>query len=162
VDWLAPFESSAEDYGYADFYASVDAVLLGSRTYEQALTFGEWPYAGKPAWVFSRRLEASGRDDVSVTADAPRDVVAQLAARWVHRAWLVGGGEIAGAFEAAGLITECIVSIMPVILGGGVRLFGEAGAKQQLRLLEQKAYPDGVLQARYVPTAVPSTTREAE
>lgn len=154
--WLAPFESSGEDYNYASFYASTDAVLLGSRTYEQALTFGEWPYPGKPAWVFSSRTLSSARDDVTVTDRTPVQVVAELEARGVERAWLVGGGALAGSFREAGLITEYIVSVIPVILGGGVALFGGAGPTQRLRLVDTKSYPDGVLQARYLPVSGPS------
>ena len=54
IDWLKPFEGGAEDYGYGEFYASIEAVLLGRATYETALRFPEWPYPGKPYWVFSR------------------------------------------------------------------------------------------------------------
>ena len=46
VDWLSTFEGTEEDYGYAEFYSTVDALLLGSRTYEQNLAFGEWAYCG--------------------------------------------------------------------------------------------------------------------
>ena len=60
LDWLTPFESSSEDYGYAAFYDSIDSVLVGSRTFEQSLTFGGWPYPGKPAWVFSARSTRDG------------------------------------------------------------------------------------------------------
>ena len=105
VDWLAPFEGGDEDYGYAAFYASVDAVLLGRRTCRQALSFGAWPYADKPCWVFSRR----GRRELSAvptgvttTAASPREVVAGLERRGVGRAWLVGGGELAGSFRDQG------------------------------------------------------------
>ncbi|MDP2183400.1 MAG: type II toxin-antitoxin system RelE/ParE family toxin, partial [Actinomycetota bacterium] len=98
LGWLAAFEASGEDYGYDVFYESIDVVLLGSRTFEQALTFGDWPYAGKSAWVFtSRRLETA-RDDVTVTDRSPSDVVAQLETQGVRRAWLVGGGSLAGSF----------------------------------------------------------------
>ncbi len=44
VEWLAPFESGGEDRGYVDFYSSIDSLLMGSRTYEQILSFGDWPY----------------------------------------------------------------------------------------------------------------------
>lgn len=151
VEWLAPFEASGEDYGYRAFYASVDAVLLGSRTYEQALTFGEWPYADKPSWVFSHRpLEPAG-GDVVVTDRDPREVLAALDAMGVARAWLVGGGALAGSFRSAGLITEYIVSIMPVVLGTGVALFGASGPEEHLRLVGSTSFPDGVTQARYLP-----------
>ena len=126
VEWLAPWEGSGQDYGYAAFLSSVDGLVLGSRTYEQALTFGSWPYGGKRAWVLSsRRLDAV--PGAVVTDGTPNDVVAEMAALGLRRVWLVGGGAIAGAFRAEGLISEYIVSVMPVILGGGVPLFRGPG-----------------------------------
>ena len=150
LEWLAPFEASSEDYGYADFYASIEAVVLGSRTYEQALTFGHWPYSGKPAWVFSKRDLALAPDDVIVTDRTPAEVVSELEERGIRRAWLVGGGELAGAFRAAGLITEYVVSVIPAILGSGVPLFGASGPEERLRLVDVTPYADGVVQLRYL------------
>lgn len=149
VGWLAPFEASGEDYGYAAFYATVDALLLGSRTYEQSLTFGPWPYEGKPTWVFSHRSFESG-PDVTVTENTPLGVAAELDARGVRRAWLVGGAALAASFRAEGLITEYIVSVMPVILGGGVPLFAGPGSQERLRVVESRTYDDGVVQVRYI------------
>ena len=150
VEWLAPFEGTGEDYGYAKFYASVDAVLLGRRTYEKSLSFGEWPYPGKLCWVFSRgRLEPSAAG-VKATAREPAEVVAQIAALGLRRAWLVGGGLLAAAFRSQGLITEHVVSIAPVILGAGIRLFASGGALESLKLAESRSYPNGLVQLRYV------------
>jgi dihydrofolate reductase len=143
LGWLAPFEGQAEDYGYAEFYASVDAVLLGRRTYEQCLTFDAWPYAGKPYWVFSRS-----------TGHTPRGVLDELKARGLQRAWLVGGGELAGAFQAQGLISEYIISVIPVILGAGIALFGSHASLQALQLVDTKRYSSGIAQLRYLPAAV--------
>ena len=81
VEWLKPFEGGAEDYGYA--------------TYETALQFPEWPYPGEPYWVFSH---ASG--------NTPGSVVAEMKSRGLRRAWLVGGGKLAAALRAEGLITQ--------------------------------------------------------
>lgn len=150
IDWLTPFERSGEDYGYSDFYESIDAILIGSRTYEQSLTFGEWPYPGKPTWVFSQRPVPVTEDDVVVTGRGPIEVVEEISARGLRRAWLVGGGALAGSFRAAELITELIVSIMPVTLGAGVGIFGAAsGPVRKLERLGTIEYPDGVLQVRY-------------
>ena len=147
--WLAPFEAAGEDYGYAAFYASIDALLLGSRTYEQALTFDPWPYPGKPCWVFSGRPLPAAQPGVIVTAQTPRQVATELAERGVRRVWLIGGGHCAAAFQAEGLISEYIVSIIPVILGAGIPLFGVAGLQEKLRLVEYKVYPNGVIQLKY-------------
>lgn len=151
IDWLAPFESSGEDYGYTRFYDAIDAVIVGSTTFRHSLTFGSWPYPGKPVWVFSSRALEVDRDDVTVTADAPGMVSRAIEQRGLSRAWLVGGGALAGSFQQAGLITEFIVSVIPIILGEGIPLFGEAGPPQRLRLLDTTSYPDGIVQLRYVP-----------
>lgn len=149
LGWLTPFESSGTDYGYADFYASVDAVLVGARTYEQALTFPEWPYTGKPTWVFSSRTLAPAAPDVVVTDATPDEVVADLARRGIARAWLVGGGALAGSFQSAGLIDEYRVSVMPVVLGSGIGILGGRGLQQTLELAGLVTCGDGVVQGTY-------------
>jgi dihydrofolate reductase len=151
VEWLAPFEGTGEDYGYAKFFNSVDAVLLGRRTYEKSLAFGEWPYARKPCWVFSRDASLrAARPGIEVTALPPAQVAAELARRGLRRAWLVGGGELAGAFRSDGLITEYVVSLVPLLLGSGVPLFASGGAHDKLKLVGSKPYANGLVQLRYV------------
>ena len=86
-----------------------------------------------------------------MTARSPTDVAAELDARGLQRAWLVGGGELAASLRAEALITEYIVSLMPVVLGGGVALFAAGGPRQGLRLVESTPFESGVIQARYVP-----------
>lgn len=151
TDWLAPFEASPGDYGYSEFYESVDAVVMGRRTYEQALTFGAWPYSERPVWVFSHHASNSTHSGVTVTDVSPAELAAELEERGLRRAYLVGGGALAGSFQAAGLIDEYAVSIMPVVLGSGVPLLGACGSAQGLRLVESRSFADGVLQLRYVP-----------
>jgi dihydrofolate reductase len=150
VEWLAPFEGKGEDYGYDEFYSSVDAVLLGSRTYEKSRSFGTWPFPAKPCWVFSRRGIAASEADVIVTADSPERVMADLEERCVRRAWLVGGGALAGSFREQRLITEYIVSMIPVILGEGIPLFASSGEREYLQLADSRSYPNGVVQLRYL------------
>ena len=72
-----------------------------------------------------------------------------MKARGLRRAWLVGGGKLAAAFRAAGLITEHIVSIVPVLLGAGIPLFDGPGPTPQLRLLSSRAFASGIVQLRY-------------
>ena len=138
IEWLRPFEGGAEDYGYGEFYASVEAVLLGRRTYEQCLQFPEWPYAGKPYWVFS-----------SSTRNTPAAVVQEMGQRGLRRAWLVGGGKLAASFRRERLITEYIVSVIPVILGEGIPLFDGDTPRQPLSLVGSRSYKSGIVQLRY-------------
>ena len=142
IDWLKPFEGTGEDYGYGEFYATIEAVLLGRVTYDQCLQFPEWPYAGKPYWVFSR---AEGKN----AGNTPASVVAEMKARGLRRAWLVGGGKLAAAFRAERLITQHIVSIVPALLGAGIPLFDGPGPRDELRLLGSRSYPSGIVQVRY-------------
>lgn len=150
LDWLTRFEGGAEDYGYKKFYASVDSVLLGRRTYEQSLGFGNWPYEGKRCWVFSRQQLGAPPADVTLTMNSPREVARQMKSEKLRRAWLVGGGELAGAFRAEGLIAEYIISVIPVMLGKGIRLFGGNGAHEALTLVESQRYASGIVQLRYI------------
>jgi dihydrofolate reductase len=150
LSWLAPFESPGEDYGYADFYRSIDAVLVGSQTFKQAAQFPQWPYPDKPCWVFSRQLLHPSLPHVVVTDQSPWEVVAELGRRGCQHAWLVGGGQLAGSFRAQSLITEYIVSVIPVLLGAGVPLFGSPAPAERLRLVASKIYPLGLVQLHYL------------
>ena len=87
ADWLAPFMQSGEDYGLGAFMASVEAVLMGSRTYEQALAhFGD-ESSRTPCFVFSSRKLPVRASNIIVTPASPREVVAQLEQRGIGRAW---------------------------------------------------------------------------
>src|SRR3989337_3340885 len=80
IDWVSMVEASDTDYGYADFYQSVDVLVMGSRTYEQALGFGDWPYPGKPSYVFTTRNLTSERKDVIFTSAKPDTVIREMEA----------------------------------------------------------------------------------
>jgi dihydrofolate reductase len=149
IEWLSPFESSNEDYGYADFYASVDALLIGSRTYEQVLGFDTWLYPDKPVRVFTSRPLVSAGANVVLVENDPPEVVSALALDGHSRLWLVGGGALAGAFQSAALIDTYVVSIMPVLLGDGVKLLGGHAAQSDLELVDVLRFPDGVVQHTY-------------
>jgi dihydrofolate reductase len=150
VEWLAPFENSDEDYGYAEFYASVEAVLLGRATFEQSLTFGDWPYPDKACWVFTHGAHVPPIPNVTFTDRPPARFVTELEARGICRAWLVGGGALAASFRAQGLISEYIVSVIPVVLGAGIPLFDGPGPQERLQLKSSQSFSSGIVQMRYV------------
>ena len=140
-----------EDDGYEAFYDSVDSLLVGSATYEQVIGWGPWPYPGRPCWVFSSRDLALEGPDLLLAKNGPRATLEEIAARGLKRAWLIGGGKLIAAFRAEGLITEYIVTIIPVILGDGLPLFPSPGPTERLRLIESKSYPNGFLRVTYRP-----------
>lgn len=149
VDWLSPYNTADEDYGYSAFYASVDGLIEGSKAYEQALGFGEWPHPGKPCWVCTRRHFESKHPEVRFTQASPGELASELRRLGLGRVWLVGGGQIAASFRAQGLIDEYIVSVIPTMLGSGIPLFGGPGPQEDLKLVECKPYPNGLVQLHY-------------
>ena len=151
IEWLSAYQGGQEDYGYADFYSSVQALIMGRVTFAQALGFGTWPYAGKPSWVFSHRAIAAPPQNVTVTARTPAEVLAEIEAGGISRVWLVGGGELAASFRRDGLISEYIVSLIPVLLGSGVPLFGPPGPRERMTLAGCRSYENGLVQLSYLP-----------
>ena len=149
VGWLPG--GDADDFGYAEFYAGVEAVVMGRRTYDQVLSFGDWPYPGKPAYVFTHSAPAAGPPEVRfVQASAP-DFARDIAEGYSGTMWLVGGGGLADQFRQAGLIDEYQVFVIPIVLGQGVPLFGGQGSPTLLELEAARPHADGVAQLRYHP-----------
>lgn len=149
IDWLSMVEAPGEDYGYASFYDSVDAIALGSNTYELALSFGEWPYPGKPTFVFTQRDLPCDRDDVMRASDSVEGVLAKLDAQGYQHLWLVGGGALVNSFLQQNLIDDYIISTIPIILGAGIPLFPPSNSEIKLQLMSAKPYPSGLLQTYY-------------
>src|SRR5262245_44515735 len=123
VDWLNRFHTSREDNDMAQFYGSIDALLLGSYTYEFALQLGKWPSPDKPSWIFTKRALRVLHPSITLTSQSPIELVRQLETRGVRRAWLMGGGKLAASFHADGLISRYIITVMPILLGSGIPVF---------------------------------------
>jgi dihydrofolate reductase len=149
IDWLSLVDREGEDYGYNEFYQSVDAIVSGSKTYEFASSFPERPYPGKPTFVFTQRPLKSERDDVVFLSEEVDQAMEKIKAQGYRRVWLLGGGELVCSFLQHGLIDEYIISIIPVLLGGGIPLFPPTSPQQKLKLLSSRQYDSGLVQVRY-------------
>jgi dihydrofolate reductase len=150
VDWLGRFHRAGEDHGAGELEASVDALLLGSHTYEFALKLGKWPSSDKPTWVFTRRKLTVLDPSITLTSQTPVEVVDMLTARGCRRAWLMGGGKLAASFHAAQLISRYVISILPILLGSGVPLFAPHSLPMDvLRLVSAKPFKSGIVQVTY-------------
>lgn len=150
IDWLSAVERPGEDYGFAAFYASVDALVMGRKTWETALGFPEWPYAGRRVAVMSSRPRTP-RHGETFHAGAPAGLLAALAADGVRHVYVDGGATIR-SFLAAGLVDELTVSIVPVLLGAGIPLFGDGVPEKTLSLQSSRAFGSGLVQLRYALT----------
>jgi dihydrofolate reductase len=145
IDWLF----TDQDYGYADFYASIDTTLTGYKTYEDMLGFGEFPYPGKINYVFSRHHQQADNNPVTFISTDIAGFVGQLKQEPGQDIWLVGGGQINGVLLQAGLIDELLVSIHPIILGAGRPLFAGHTGRQDFNLTASKVFETGLVQLTY-------------
>lgn len=150
LDWLHAFENAGTDYGLADFMQTADAVVMGRRTCDVALSFGGWPYDERPGWVVSRGprpVTGSLPAHVGWGAAQPQDLLRHWQRQGVGRIWLVGGGDVAGQWLRAGCVHRLMLATMPVTLGSGVPLWGSAAGVRAERWVQWSyaTYDNGVV-----------------
>jgi dihydrofolate reductase len=149
LDFLPP--GGGEPHGYEEFFATVDALLIGRKTYETVLTFDTWPYGSKPVFVLSTRMlsQAPPGAVVERMSGDPAEIVSQLDARGIRHAYVDGGITIQG-FLRAGLIQRLIITRVPVLIGTGIPLFGALQRDIILRHAGTRQYASGLVQSEYV------------
>ncbi len=140
-----------EPHGYDEFIATVDALVIGRKTFETVLTFGSWPYGNKPVVVLSTRPLAPTPPGAMVErmSGAPADIVSQLAARGIGHIYVDGGITIQRFLEA-GLIHRLIITRVPVLIGGGIPLFGAVPRDIPLKHVATRHYASGLVQSEYL------------
>ncbi len=134
LDWLFAVEGEG-DNGYAEFYATVDTILMGRVTYDWIVEHmgGPFPYRGRECYVFTRTPRESNEDVTFIHTD-PLLFTRELKQRPGKNIWLEGGGELLDAFIKGKLVDEVIVTIAPILLGSGIPLFRENAFQTALRL----------------------------
>ena len=149
------FDPDEEDYGFAEFFASVDVLLMGRHTFEKLLTFefDQWIYGDTPLKVLSNTMgpeaiPAHLEHLVSITSGKPEEILDRLAEAGFEHAY-VDGGITVQAFIAAGLVDEINITIIPVLIGDGIPLFGPLNGDVSLRHVATKSLPFGLVQLKY-------------
>jgi dihydrofolate reductase len=123
IDWLTERGKQAGETGYDEFMGRIDTVVIGRATYEQVLTFGFWPYEGKQVEVLSSTL-APDVDERIIVHRTIASLVETLTDRGAKRVY-ADGGQVIQTFLREGLLNELTITTVPVLLGGGIRLFGD-------------------------------------
>ncbi|MFI5344645.1 MAG: dihydrofolate reductase family protein [Chlamydiales bacterium] len=154
VDWLPQTlsETGGQDYGYHEFYDSVDAIAIGRKTYEQILGFGDWPYPGKLSYIFTRKSMESSNKDVEFVSDDIPGFIRGLESQKIKKLWMVGGPELIDAFYTKGRIDEFIVTVFPNVLKKGIALqtLSDALERDELVKLHSIDFGSGVFQDYYM------------
>jgi dihydrofolate reductase len=150
IDWL-PEPDPAEDFGYGEFIASVDAIVMGRKTFELASSFDPWPYGETPVVVLSSGrigIPRALRDTVEHMTGTPAEIVRGLGVRGFDHLYVDGGATIRG-FLADGLIRRITLTRIPVLLGSGIPLFGPLEEDIQLHHVGSRVYENGLVQSTY-------------
>ena len=152
IDWLPSGEGAGDqDYGYADFIRSVDAIVMGRGPYETVLSFGAWPYGEMPVVVLTHQqleIPESIAGMVSVMSAPPGDVVQHLAGLGYQHLYIDGGRTIQG-FLSEGIIDQIIITRVPVLIGDGLPLFGALPGDIRLEHLQTRQFDNGLVQSSY-------------
>jgi dihydrofolate reductase len=131
----------------AAFVKAIDCYVLGSRTYEHALELG-WPYGDTPTVVVSGREWPQARESVEVYSGDLKALVDEKLAPRFHNIWVVGGALLSQRFLELGLVDEIRLTIAPVLLGDGLRLFGSL-TEERWALKNVVAYKNGFVELSY-------------
>lgn len=152
LDWLMKQNTSDEDHGYDDFIASIDVIVMGSNSFRTVLSFEDWPY-DKPVIVLSQNLKtedtpAGLANKVEVLNHTPSSLITELEARNIDRAY-IDGGAIIRSFLAEGFIETLHITIVPILIGGGVPLFDTLPKDIDLQLKNSETFASGLVDLHY-------------
>jgi len=158
VDWMETSDEFAGgetmDPEFVEaFLKTIDCYVMGSRTYETALSFEAkglgWSYGDKPTFVLTSRKLPRTRNSVEFySGDLAQFVNGRLRPSF-RSIWFVGGGVVSGECLRLGLAEEVRYSLLPILIGDGIRFFERLEADVALHLTEVKAYQSGTVALRY-------------
>ncbi|HEX6142919.1 MAG TPA: dihydrofolate reductase family protein [Geminicoccaceae bacterium] len=146
IDWLEPFPAGT--FGFESFIENIATIVMGRASYDQVLTFGDWPYAGTPTVVLTSRPFEPPRADVEVWTGSLPELIEELGQRQVGEVWVMGGAATIGAFVDLGRIDRLDVFILPLLLGRGVPLH-TATEPRALSLRAAETLEHGVVRLEY-------------
>ncbi|MGH9942956.1 MAG: dihydrofolate reductase family protein [Pyrinomonadaceae bacterium] len=147
TDWLSWSEEVASVS--AEFWKTIDTVVMGRKTYEVALKSGTSSYAGVKNYVFSRTMKESPDKSVEIISEDAAEFVRRLKSKKGKGICVMGGGELAHSLFEANVIDEIGLNIHPVLLGRGIPLFHEMSRQIDLELLDSKTFKNGCVLISY-------------
>jgi dihydrofolate reductase len=150
LDWLPA--GGGEPHGYDEFMATVDALVIGRKTFETVLAFDAWPYGDKRVVVLSSSpldFSAVRGGVVEQMSGEPAEIVSRLAASGAPHLYVDGGITIQ-RFLRAGLVDRLIITRVPVLIGDGIPLFGSLPGDVRLTHVATRHFPSGLVQSEYV------------
>lgn len=155
VSWFetsSEYEKGIDSEDPIEFLKTIDCYVMGSRTYELALELSKeygWAYGDKPVFVLTTRNLTSEKSIIEFhSGDLPYFVEEKLKPKF-KQIWVVGGSQLVGEFIRLKLADEIRVSILPIILGDGLKFFEHVSQEQKLKLTDSKTYKNGMVEICY-------------
>jgi dihydrofolate reductase len=149
LDFLSMVEQEGEDYGYNDFVKTVDAVIIGRKTYDKVIEMGyEYPHTDKDVYVITR-TERPSTGNLKFYTGELHALIDRLKSQPGKNVYCDGGAEIANELLKMNAIDELIISVVPILLGDGIKLFNDGRPEQKLELVSVKQFDKGLTQLYY-------------
>jgi len=148
LSFLSIVQKDGEDYGYTKFVETVDTVIVGRKTYDWVTKQFDFPHSDKDAYIITRTAKPSIGNTKFYTGDIS-ELVKKLKMEQGKNIFCDGGAEIVTELMKHNLIDEFILSIIPIFVGKGTRLFKDDRPEQKLKLIEAKTFDTGLVQLHY-------------
>jgi len=148
LSFLSIVQKEGEDYGYADFIAKVDTVIMGRKTYDWVTKQVEFPHIDKNVYIITRTTRPSIGRTIFYTGDLTY-LIKKLKTEKGENIYCDGGAEIVNELLQNDLIDEYIISVVPILVGNGTKLFKDGRPEQKLKLIETKTFKTGLTQLHY-------------
>jgi len=149
LSFLSIVEQEGQDYGYADFVKTIDAVIVGRKTYDKVISMGfDFPHADKDAYIITRTPRPDLGSIKFYTGDL-KSLIAKLKSENGKNIFCDGGAEIVNELLKDSLIDEFIISVIPILVGNGTQLFKNGLPEQKLELISVKHFEKGLTQLHY-------------
>lgn len=151
LDWLSAYPITSElNYGYDEFFNSVDSVIMGGRTYRDILNMDViYPYKDKISYIITRNKINSPKENIHFISENIIETVLDLKNKEGKDIWLVGGGKIISMLLDNDLIDKMIITIIPIMLGSGIPLFPNIAKESTWKLHNTNSYNNNALQVEY-------------
>ncbi|MEH6404404.1 MAG: dihydrofolate reductase family protein [Sneathiella sp.] len=152
LDWLTKQRVSNEEHGFEKFQESVDVIVMGSRSFKTVLGFGGWHYL-KPTVILSNSMStkdipAELRDKIEISNLKPVKLMEMLQQRGCKRVY-VDGGAVVQSFMRLGLIQDMKITLIPILIGEGIKLFGKLDGDIDLKVESVNHFKSGLITTHY-------------
>ncbi|MBR06846.1 MAG: dihydrofolate reductase [Rickettsiales bacterium] len=149
LSFLNKVQKDGEDYGYAEFESTIDTVILGRRTYDWVIKeVGYFPHQEKETFVITK-TERPGSENLTFYTGSLKALIDNLKRSDGKNIFCDGGAEVVHLLLKENFIDQLIISVVPTLLGNGIKLFKDGRPEQDLTLVSSKSFDTGLVQLHY-------------